>query len=163
MPTLVYQCDICKTTFPTLQEAEECEALPTPEPPPWLKPGATVWGFGENGVEGPGKVQEVFYRKGDWPKSPHRLYLWTDHNISGHGISHNYVGEDPLPANAVDPMQGWDFLRYVSYTTMRDHARGWKEACVALEIEPDPTQAKWFRTDRSQHLVFAETVENEVL
>ncbi len=100
-----YECEICDSSYETVEEARACEALGLPEAMPFLPWDREIPCFGENGVEW-AKIERVHLAK---PSHWHEWWL----SVSPHVYpSHNLEPCSLVPAEAFDPRKGYDAFRY---------------------------------------------------
>lgn len=149
----VYICDICETQHDVEADAMACEAQGRPEAPPWLtaRVGCEAVGFGERGVVDHGgcKLRGLYVvRLND------RHVMCAD---TGLFVSHNQG--DYLPAYALDPMRGYDFLRYVDGNELTVAVAKWVSWCREYGIDPDPTKASWWGWQEEKHDAILAAVE----
>ena len=157
MPTsrTLWKCSLCSTEYDTEVEAVTCEVKGLPEQPSWLFEGAQVWGFGENGIVGPGTVAGLHLRARH--NSAHSGHVWAvelkNENegklIGAWQLSHNHgddgrPGPSLVPASALDPMKGWDFLRYCTIDVDT-----WIAVCRAYAIDPTKVAGAYWAEGRS--------------
>lgn len=121
-------------------------------PPAWAleRVGKRVRGFGENGVAW-GTLRGLRpARGGGWV---------AEISIS---LSHNQSSDDEVPLWALDPMWGYDFLRYVSGSARLAHLREWAACCVEYGITPDPERAAWYEGGAEETKAAARQAVGEV-
>lgn len=139
----LWKCSICCHVHDEHEEAVACAAQGPADPPPWLaaRRGMEVAGFGECGVVA--GVLVGWYAEDRGAHVPMcDAGVWLSRNQECAAV----------PAEALDPMHGWDFLRYVDVHAIPDEAAKWLKWCCIYGIEPDPTKAQWwdYRTDEKR-------------
>lgn len=140
----MYECELCGHTSRDQAEVASCEAAGIPALPDWAasRVGQRVRGFGESGVKW-GTLRGFELRR-----------YWDGHAWFAKGdfqLSHNQrVEDDGVPLSALDPMRGWDFLRYADADI-----REWAACCAEYGVESDPTRSSWFemRGDASRRAI----------
>jgi len=135
-------CGICGTRFFDDEgSALACEAQGTPGTPAWLssRVGQEVAGFGECRIETATLLGFTVQRR----HGGHELLAVLDEAMV---LSHNHEEVSLVPAWGLDPMHGWDFLRYVGPddTGLPLLVVTWVTWCRRYGIEPDPTRALWW-------------------
>lgn len=131
-----YECELCGYTSRDRAEVEACEATGTPTLPHWamFRVGQQVRGFGEDGVQW--RLLHGFELCRSWGR--HIWFAKGDFRLS-----HNQREEEyGVPLSALDPLCGWDFLRYVD--DVDDDIYEWATCCAEYGVEPDPARASWF-------------------
>ena len=149
---MLWKCSLCEREYDAESDAVACEAQGTPERPAWLYEGAQVWGFGENGIVGPGVVEALHLRCSSRGRHAWQVELKNANKDRLHGawqLSHNHgddgsPGPNLVPASALDPMQGWDFLRY----TYLD-VDAWIAVCRVYGIDPTKVVSAYWAEGRS--------------
>lgn len=148
MPTKViqWQCDICHETYEDSRSAEACEDQGAEECPPWLKVGAMVHLFTEDGVLDAMQVQRFH--------SGHDIQVVL---VQNKGLElERFPRLERFPLRMIDPMRGADFARDIdredSPDVFEDTARRWVGACRGYGIEPDLSRARWASTRRGREL-----------
>lgn len=133
----IYECELCGHTSRDQAEVATCEAVGTPPLPDWAKSrvGQRVRGFGEGGVKW-GTLRALELRR-----AVYGVHAWFA--VGDFWLSHNQSeDEDGVPLAALDPLHGWDFLRYAD--DIDADIREWVVCCAEYGIEPDLTQTSWF-------------------
>jgi hypothetical protein len=137
-----YRCEICDEDYASIDEAAACEARGRAEVPSWLRrvvaEGFVVYGWGEQGICGYGadvKIARVLVA--------HTIKVELTKPLRN--VSHNYDGDGwTHHLDTIDPMAGYDFLRYVDPDAGRLATIWiWIDCCRLWGIEPDPEKARW--------------------
>lgn len=133
---LMYECCLCGYASRDQKEILTCELAGTPLLPAWARSrvGQRVRGFGEDGVRW-GVLRNFELRRDHFGN-----HFWFA--IGDFQLSHNQrVDEGGVPFSALNPMHGWDFLRFAD--EIEESVREWFACCVEYGIKPDPTRSTW--------------------
>ncbi len=141
-------CEICYEKYNNEDDCRACEDKGLAVIPDWLSKTDKIYGFGEQGVVGPNPFSLQVDILGSRCSKFYNLGHPGDIRVMARGlrISHNFENAW-VPLDAINPLIGWDFMRYVSHhpDDILKEANLWLQACRDYGIAPDITKASWGR------------------
>lgn len=107
-------CEFCLCEYDSKEDAQKCEAKGFPEPAPWFPLGEKIYAWGEDGpfeVLVKDEFSIIIGNKYGSYNSPHEWLIRTNSDTAE--LSHNIeYGSSYFPLSALNPLQGYDALRY---------------------------------------------------